>query len=664
MMDFDPWAVDLTGTQLIEASAGTGKTYTLTTLYLRLLVEKDLLPSEILVVTYTHAATAELRDRVRERIRTAIRIGEGVKSSEADAASDPELTMLAQKARAMGEEGERVDPLRRALRSFDEASIFTIHGFCQRTLQENAFESGMAFESELIEDAESLQRTLAHDLWSRLLKDEGPEFVEWLRYGAGRRWDFEPDALERSILRVLGSDEEMPILPAKLKTVGKDRLETLQTTAEKAWVRWAKSWQQRREIVSALLLGENGLSRTSYKIATIESKWFPQLDAWQSAISAAAGDAGFMNAVELPGWWKNLVPEGLKSGLKKKGRPVEDAFFEVCALLKEAVEALDEARRDHALSLRIRFVSEAREEARVRREQRHLLFFDDLLCELRRALRPPEGDRMAELLRNRYRYALIDEFQDTDPVQYEIFRRVWHEADDAEATDDHPQDKGLFLVGDPKQAIYGFRGADVFTYLLARKDAQQELHGLQLNWRSRPELIAAVNALFEEPKQPFGLNSIEFHPVAPQPDASSSLMIPDRSVAGLRVLMADRSAALDANIADEEADKPLPLRFGRTRLMQAFAKDVADLLDAGGEIDGRPIRPSDIAVLCRRKSELAAARRALENLGIPCVDRGDSDVFDTREAWELLNVLQAWMHSSDPAILRGALSTGAHGLDA
>jgi exodeoxyribonuclease V beta subunit len=663
MMDFDPWAVDLTGTQLIEASAGTGKTYTLTTLYLRLLVEKDLLPSEILVVTYTHAATAELRDRVRGRIRSAITIGEQAESAEADSASEPELLRLAQKARAMGEEGERVDPLRRALQSFDEASIFTIHGFCQRTLQENAFESGMAFESELIEDAEALQRTLAHDLWSRLLKDEGPEFVEWLRYGAGRRWDFEPEALERSILRVLGSDEEMPILPAKLKKEAKDRLEILQATAEKAWVRWASSWQQRRDTVSALLLGENDLSGNRYRVATIQSKWFPQLDAWQTAISAA-GEAGFMNAVELPDWWKNLVPEGLTSGLNKNGRPVEDVFFVVCAALKDAVQALDETRRNHALSLRLRFVAEAREQARERREQKHLLFFDDLLCELRRALRPPGGDRLADLLRDRYRYALIDEFQDTDPVQYEIFRRVWHDANDARATGDHPQDKGLFLVGDPKQAIYGFRGADVFTYLLARKDAQQELHGLQVNWRSRPELIAAVNALFEQPERPFGLDSIEFHPVAARPDVSSSFTIPDRSVAGLRVLMADRSAAVDVKLADKEVKKPLPLRFGRTTLMQAFAKDVADLLDAGGEIDGRPIRPSDVAVLCRRKSELAAARRALENLGIPCVDRGDSDVFDTREAWELLSVLQAWMHSSDPVILRSALSTAAHGLDA
>ena len=666
MRDFDPWALDLAGTQLIEASAGTGKTYTLTTLYLRLLVEQDLLPSEILVVTYTHAATAELRDRVRTRIRSAIASGEaasGEAESELDSEAEPELRALAIRARALGERRGKVDPLRRALQEFDEAAIFTIHGFCQRTLQENAFESGMAFDAELVEDSETLERTLAHDLWARLLVDEDPNFVEWLRFGAGRGWDFEPEALRRSILGVLGADEEMPVLPSLAAGGELKDLEKLGAAAEAVWVRWAGSWQARRETVSNLLLGENDLKRNSYKIETIESKWLPQLDRFGATVTEA-GNAASMNAVELPGWWRNLVPEGLEKGLKKNGKPIEDPFFEVCGELADVVFALDEARRTRVLGLRIRFVSEAREEARKRRDQRHLLFFDDLLCELRTALRPTEGDRLVDLLRTRYRFALIDEFQDTDPVQYEIFRRVWHDSETLNGSNEKEAQRGLFLIGDPKQAIYSFRGADVFTYLAAREDAQEGKHDLGINWRSRPEVIAAINALFEQPGQPFRLDAIAFNSVSPRPDAPTTLTIPDRSLAGLRVLMADRALAMEANVVEESVEKGFPLRFGRTTLMQAFARDVADLLDSGGEIDGRPIRPSDIAVLCRRKIELAQARRALEALGIPCVDRGDSDVFDSREAWELLSVLRAWLRSSDPALVRGALSTGAHGLDA
>jgi exodeoxyribonuclease V beta subunit len=656
MKTLDPWALELGGTRLIEASAGTGKTYTLTTLYLRLLVEHDLLPSDILVVTYTHAATAELRDRIRTRIREAIAIGDADEDAVSDPAADPELTRLAKRSREIGTQNGQSDPLRRALQEFDEAAIFTIHGFCQRTLQEHAYESGMAFDAELVEESEILDRRVAHDLWSRLLVGEDPSFVEWLRFGGGRRWKFEPEELRRSILGVLGADEEMPILPAIESVGASDDLEGLRGAVEKLWIRWADTWQARRENVSVLLLGENDLNGKKFNVATIETKWFPLMDRWVEDI-AKSGNAKCMNAVELPAWWKNVVPDGLVSGLNKGGQPIDDPFFVQCGELKESMDALDEARRNRALLLRLRFVREARAEARKRRDEHHILFFDDLLCQLRAALRPEGGDRLTQILRSRYQFALIDEFQDTDPVQYEIFRRVWHEAGEG-------REGGLLLIGDPKQAIYSFRGADVFTYLAARDDAEAGLHGLGINWRSSAGLIAGINTLFNQPKEPFGLAGIEFNAVASRPGLTETLNVPNRSTAGLRVVMANRSEASQAGVVEEPVEKGFPQRFGRTTLMRVLANDVADLLDSGGTIDGRPIEPSDIAILCRRKVELAGARRALEALGIPCVDRGDSDVFDSREAWELLSVLRAWMRSSDPRLLRGALSTAAHGLDA
>ena len=456
MMNLDPWKLKLGGTRLIEASAGTGKTYTLTTLYIRLLVEENLLPSEILVVTYTHAATAELRERVRTRIREAIAAGE-VSDEAALEEVDPELRRLALAARALREEGGQPDPLRRALQEFDEAAIFTIHGFCQRTLQENAFESGVAFDAELVEKSEVLERTLAHDLWARILGDQDPDFVEWLRLGSGRRWHFEPDALQRNLLAALGADEEMPVLPVlgDESEETRDRndrdLAARQSAMEEIWIRWAGAWGERREIVSGLLLGDNDLNARSYKPETIASKWLPQMDAWAAQISAA-GNAASMNAVELPSWWKNWTPEGLEKGLKKNGRAFEDDFFRVCGEVQECVHALDDARRGRALALRLRFVEEARAEARRRREERHILFFDDLLSELRAALRPPDGDRLTERLRARYRFALIDEFQDTDPVQYEIFRRVWHFESGGRASgraipDRGPEAGDLFVSG-------------------------------------------------------------------------------------------------------------------------------------------------------------------------------------------------------------------------
>jgi exodeoxyribonuclease V beta subunit len=654
--DLDAWKMDLTGTSLIEASAGTGKTYTLTTLYLRLLVEEDLLPSQILVVTYTQAATAELRERVRTRIQNAI---DALQSSDASDEAE-QLRALATLARTKSAKSGRPDALRRALQEFDEAAIFTIHGFCQRTLQQNAFESGLAFDTELVEKPEPLERTLSHDLWARLLDGEDASFVEWLLAGAGRRWQFEPEALHRNLLGELGADDEMPIVPERVVAEGLDTDTDTDTEGARGRVlaslrAWSKLWVERRTAVADLLLGENDLNRNQFKVATIENKWLPELD--RLARSIGEDDAA-VAGLAIPECFEKLTTRLLEKGTKKKGAPISDPCFAAFDEVFEAVEELDRALDQRALELRRRFVDEAREQARIRREERHRLFFDDLLSQLRAALQGRGGERLADLLRERYRFALIDEFQDTDPVQYDIFRDVWHETGKATGR------RGLVLIGDPKQAIYSFRGADVFTYLSARSDAGDNAYELPINWRSDPELIAAVNTLFEQRTRAFQIDKIEFNPVRPREGHTSPLQLPEGSQAAFRVLMADRVVAND--FVDEEVSpkKQMPIRFGRTFLMNAVARDIADLLDARPEIDGRPIDPSDIAILCRRKSELQQARRALEALGIPVVDRGDADVFEAREAWELVCVLRAMMRSGEPATLRGALSTGAHGLGA
>ena len=656
--ELDAWEMELSGTSLIEASAGTGKTYTLTTLYLRLLVEEDLSPAEILVVTYTTAATAELRERVRQRIKQAI---DCVDETPGDAEGE-RLRALALAARARSEATGRPDPLRRALQEFDEAAIFTIHGFCQRTLQENAFESGLAFDAQLVEKPEPLERTLAHDLWVRGLAGADQGLAEWLLAGAGKRWQFEPEALHRDVLRQLGADEDMPIVPPAPDAP--DTLDTLEREADAANERvaaslraWAGEWSTRgREILDGLV-GENDLKRNIYKIATIEQRWQPELDLLAQRVVERSEDAS-VSAIVLPDCFAKLTTSAIVKGTKKKGTPLEDPAFALFDDVSEAALSLATLRERQALALRHGFVRAARAEASKRRSERHLLFFDDLLSELRSALRGSGGDRLVALLRERYRFALIDEFQDTDPVQYDIFREVWH------AGDDRSRRRGLVLIGDPKQAIYSFRGADVFTYLAARADAGTQAYGLPTNYRSDPGLISVVNALFARRASAFRLEEIEFNPVLPRELDASELSTPGRSSAGLRVLFADRVRADEFASEEVSPDKSLPTRFGRTTLMNAVARDIADLLDSGATIGGRPITPSDVSVLCRRKSELRQIRRALEAIGVPCVDRGDADVFESREAWELLGVLQAMMRSGDPALLRGALASGAHGWNA
>ncbi|MEZ4278372.1 MAG: UvrD-helicase domain-containing protein, partial [Myxococcota bacterium] len=632
---FEPEAIPLAGrTTFIEASAGTGKTHALATLYLRLLTEHDLRPADILVVTFTQAATAELRDRIRGRIREAL-------------AGDP---------------GPGEASLRRALQRFDEAAIFTIHGFCQRTLQESAFESGLAFEAELATKPEILQRTLAHDLWMRLLEGEDDALREWLTAGAGRRrWSFEPDALFALIREHLGADETMPVWPAleQAEAAGADDDPgRIAAAVDAAWLRIAELWTARRETIIPLWLDDaTGFNRTQYKAETIRKRWIPDLDALARDVFAATTAAGRIG-LERPACFEKLTNEGMAGGMKKNVPPPSDPFFDACSALARLLPALDASFDARALALRRRFVEAVREADRRRRGEEHVLFFDDLLSQLRSALAAPGGELLGAALRARYRFALIDEFQDTDAVQYEIFSRVWND----EAT--RAAGGGLVLIGDPKQAIYSFRGADIHTYLAARADAGGGIHTLGVNHRSEPAVVAAVNAVFGAASDPFAEPAIAFHPVAAADRERPQWTADERYRAGLRVSLLASEDAEQAAPGEAEAKGSIALRFARTGWMQAVARDVAELLESGAMIGDRALAPSDIAILARRRSELDAVRRALDAVGIPSVSRGDGNVFESREAWELSSVLAAWLHPGDFRRLRAALSSGAHGYGA
>ncbi len=656
MKALDPWTLPLSGTALIEASAGTGKTFTLTTLYVRLLVERRLEPREILVVTYTNAATAELRERVRGRILDVIAAGDRAEKGEPlgdDSDTEQRLRDLAAKAR----QDPAGDALLRALSGFDEAAIFTIHGFCQRTLQENAFESGMPLDSQLVEKSKPIEQTLAHDLFRRLIDAEDPGMVRWLVEGPGTKWGFEPDALYARILSQLGADDDMPLLPGADAETGVG-LAAFLADAASARREWARAWRAARDEIRERFGDPRRMRQGTYKLARIDEQFLPYFDSVAQRIEDAGDDDGAITAVPLPEpHFEQFTNAGLAKATNKGHEPVSHPVFDTFDEVWSHTKSMAAMREARVVELRRRFVELAREEAARRRDERHLYFFDDLLSEVRRALRGDAGARLTALLRERYRVALIDEFQDTDPVQYDVFRRVWHDAPSSE-------DLGLVLIGDPKQAIYSFRGADVFTYLSAHEDAGDAVFGLERNYRSDPGLIAAVNALFGRSDDPFRVGKIEFVPVDARPDFVPSFD-PGKGVDGaLRVLMLERESIEPATGQPVDPRARLEARFGRTLGVRAVANDVARRLESGARVKDEALAPSDIAILCRKKSEIRLMREALEALGIPCVDQGEADVFESREAWELSSILQAMLHPTDPARLRGAFSTGAHGADA
>ncbi len=613
----DPMAVPLEGLTLIEASAGTGKTYTIANLVLRLVVERGLTVDEILVVTFTEAATAELQDRVRRRLRSALDAAGG-------RGSDAEVSEL------LGRMGQDtvLRRLETALADFDEAAISTIHGFCRRMLQENAFESGVPFDIELETDQGLLHEELLADFWAREVAAADPLWVAFLQ---ARRLtaDSLADLLEEAI-----SSPDTEAIPDPLEAVDGP------AAFRAAFAPAREAWRADRAAVVQGLLDSPALKRTSYKRPAMETL-ISDLDRWFADEEPRDPTP--------PKNLERLIPEALARGTRKGQEPPSSPFFSACPALLDTREVFDA----QLLVLRRCLVDYARAEHGPRKVERNCLSFDDLLHRLDGALAGEAGRRLASAIRKRYRAALIDEFQDTDPVQYRIFHAIYG-----------GRREPLFLIGDPKQSIYAFRGADVFAYLRAVADAGEQGYTLGINWRSDPSLIRAVNTLFGRGESPFVFDRIGFTPVAPRPASEDRLRIGGRTPPPLQVRFVPR----DGSPGRPGKQGSITRDFSKDELPGHLAADIARLLSSGATLqprdadDARDLRAGDVAVLVRTNAQAAEMQRALRRLRIPSVLRSQESVLVSAEAGELMTVLQAIREPGDAGRVRSALATSLIGL--
>lgn len=620
MKPLDPFAIPLDSMALIEASAGTGKTTTITTLVLRLLVESvpRIEIEHILVVTFTRAATAELRDRVRRRIVQALRAFGG------EPTDDDTLRALVELQRQRGDAAlaEGRARLGRALRDFDRAAIHTIHGFCQRSLVESAFESSARFDVELLEDVGPLLSEVVSDYWARTAYDAPALLTRALLKRAG------PATLAKLAVQAV-RHPRMPVLPDSVDEV------PLDVAPVAAAMRTAGAlWRDERARVLALLCSDV-MKQNMYKPETIREKWAPALDAMWAEVPLA-----------LPDWFVKLTPAGLTDGVKKGQRPPAHAFFDACAEITDAHDLLGAAIDRGVLRAEQGLVDYARTQLARRKRETRTQSFDDLLLRFDDALRGPAGDDLARRIARGTKAALIDEFQDTDPVQYAIFRRIHQRTG-----------MPLFLIGDPKQAIYGFRGADVFSYMDAARGGDVARHTLATNYRSDPSLVRAVNATFSQVRRPFVFREIVFEPVDPDPRLTDRIEGEAAPTAALTFLFApcnDELAGGKAQINKGDGDAKLP---------RLIAAEIVRLLDSEILVDREPIRPRHVAVLCRTNNEARAVQAELRALRVPSVLDGDSSVFEAPMADEFAHVLAALAHASDARKVRAALATSIVGVD-
>lgn len=607
----------LDGLALIEASAGTGKTWAICGLVLRLLVERELSMDQVLVVTFTNAATAELRERVRARLVEVLDWLAGEAGRE-----DPFIPrfVAAQEARGRDRESLRAR-LRAALTAFDEASIFTIHGFCQRALGESPFAAAQPFALEL-GDGSDLVRQVVADFWRlQVAHGELPApLVDWLT-GQG----LSPEQLERLLQRALKkplSTVLWPQLPAALAAPDTGSL-------EQAFAALAGCWQQERQAVLALLSAR--LPDLKYfkeeDLAAGARDWDAYLDAGQPLGPLSEKALAFRASV--------LAEKKTRAGKQPPVHPCFD-LADALARARESLETLLEA---HRLALFRRFLEWAPAQVAARKRASHRVDFDDLLGNLHQALTGPRGEALAASLRQRYPAALIDEFQDTDPLQFGIFQRIYGGGE-----------QPVFLVGDPKQAIYSFRQADLHTYMAARDQAAAHYH-LDANQRSTVGVIAGINALFGANPRAFMLDGLAFQPTRRGEKPLAELA--DSSTPERAALHFWQLPEADGTLLD----KPTAL----ARAAQATAEEIARLLQAGRQgqlrIGSAALQAGRIAVLVRTHKQGRLIRQALAAVGLKAAELAQDNVFQSAEAEDLERFLAALLEPARTGFLKAALGT-------
>ena len=679
--------LDRSATTFIEASAGTGKTRALTTLVARLVVEEGRPLDRILVVTFTRAATAELRDRIRSVLGATLAAarargvegiggaasatggGEHGMHADAETAADSQASELLAAWEGRGGIVDRalVRRLETAMRDVDRANIHTIHGFCQRVLADHAFESGFPFGFEVHGGDGGMVVRAVRDSWRRRLY---PASTFLTRYAVND--GFVPEAIEAWVASRRAKSE--------VAFVGGDPLERPIESHEAAWREAFDAtrvvWEECRGDFLAEMREGSWLNRSRYRARRTER----ELAAIEALLSAPEP------GLPEPGVFGRYGAEQLSQACKRSCALPANPLFDAFDRLEEASGGMRAACDRWLRWNRRNILTEVRGAVRrtIRDERR--VAYDDLLIELDEALDGAGGKRLAQRIRRTLPCALVDEYQDTDPLQTRIFSRIYGMArpgSDGAGDDSGQETPDLFgasgpearagdggaaesargerpgpfiVVGDPKQSIYRFRGADVFAYLAFRRAAHGRLH-LDRNWRSVPALVDAVNALFAG-AEPFVTPGIEYRPVSAAAEPRGALRLPAR----------EGGAALELWLLPRNEDgKPLAKKDAGPTVAAATAGRIVELLECGerGEatIEGEPLAGGDMAVLVRTRDQGRMIAAALRERGVRSVEIDDGSVFHTREAEHLERLLWVIAEPARESRIRGALAGDLFGLD-
>ena len=656
-----PAQLDLWGSRLIEASAGTGKTWTIAALYLRLVLghggahafTRALRPSEILVMTFTRASTRELSDRIRARLLQAARCFRGDTEENYDAF----LTTLLADYPPGEARTHAAWLLDIAAQSMDEAAIFTIDAWCQRMLREHAFDSGSLFDETLVADEVALRTEAAHDYWRQSCYPL-PEAALTQVLTVWR----DVDALLADMRDLL--PQATPEADTA-KTLAQVLAEAVAARAQ-ALEQLRQGWTERAQAMLDWVEGQTTGFKKDWDGRRLSARfympWFKTLKAW-------ADGSLDTDVPDLKTGWFRLSPEGLMDARKADAPPLElPAVFAEFATLQDACKAIPPI----GVPLRLHATSWVRARVLQGKRASGSFGFADMQERLHAALHsggsadsadnahPDRAQRLRARMLQQYPVALIDEFQDTSPLQYQIFDQLYQ-------VERNDPGSAVLLIGDPKQSIYGFRGADIHSYLQARRATAGRHYALQTNFRSTPALVDAVNRCFSRAESQHMAGAFGYRTTHDDP-----LPFTEVQAKTPEIHLVQGEAALPALTLVHELElhnaSDMRQRFSELCATQIVAwLNAADtgFVGVGAKAGAgfQRLRAADIAILVRTGGEASAVRQALERRGVASVYLSDRDsVFESQEAADLVHWLRAVANPQDVRLVRAGLATATLGL--
>ncbi len=617
--NFNPISTQIkSGINLLEASAGTGKTYAIAMLALRFVVEQNVPIEQLLIVTFTKAATKELKERVRARLVEAKLFFTGQATQGLDATISEWAEELI--ANSKIDEKMAIQRLNNALLSIDQAGIFTIHGFCQRLLKEHALESGQMFDVELSDETQAVRQQMVEDFWRLQIYPRNAWEVSLLCHQYTT-----PDEL----LTSLGRYPATLVIYPELEDLG----------------------NVLKELKSQALIAKNALDQQSESLKqAVDSGYFkkPLTDKFPAAfqsvsswLQATAEDTEHFNCpcpkeADFKLLTRNNLAKEIRVAHKDK-LDFDGSAFDILYTYSQKV----------SLILRRSLAAELQNNLEIRLQQLNIMSHDSLITRTADALSKAGGELLVQAISEQYRVALIDEFQDTDQNQWHIFSQLFSSPE-----------QSLYLIGDPKQAIYKFRGADIHSYLQAKQQAQSHFT-LGQNWRSHPDLVQAINQLFSRSDNPFIFQGLEFNQVKPAlSHANGAWLQNNQSLAPLVLWQLAESDAKTGYWTNAKAAEEIKI---------AVSNEILDLLN--GEVilhldnTARPVKPADIAILVRTNQQAVLYQDVLKQVGIPAVLNSTASVFASIEAQDLHQLMLALAQPTDMALFKQALSLAWFALD-